>query len=246
MEKPTNNSRTLVRSDEIAEVLEIAQKHRWHLTYSAMAGSRRVSQTTELLDVNLQKLALVFNSEMKYTGIKPGETISFRAQSGGITLAFESQLQLVGSNSLSNKLFAECRVEFPKTVIYTQLRQAVRINCENIEKIPVTFFDGSGNHLDGEVADISAGGVKVKMMGDLSSQFKPTQTISDCRLRFPDGSVIELRVKILGVMYDKKQNISFARCCFLEIKEDIEVMLEETIFSMLQKNKELETDTALT
>lgn len=240
MGKRSNKCRTISQSDEVAEVLNIAKRHHWHLTYTSLSGGRRVSQETDLRQVDLPSQSLVLSSEMKYAGIQPGDMISFRVQSGGITMTFDSQLRAPDGNDLSNRLFADCRVEFPQTLVYTQLRQAVRFNCENIKHILVTFFDGQGGNLDGAVADISAGGVKVKLSGDLTREFRPSQTISDCRLLFPDASILEARVAVLGVIYDSDLDVSFARCCFMEMQKDHEIKLEERIHSMLERKDSLD------
>jgi len=235
MDRIKGNSKQITDSAEIAEVLGIVKTHQWPLSYSVAAGARRVTQNTEISKIDTEKGSITVGSEVKYSEISPDETITFRAQSGGITIRFDTNLMQIGGNPLANRLFSECRKLFPRTLTYTQLRRAIRINCVDLDHIPVTFFADDGNRLEGEVADISATGAKLKFTGTLSEYFANSRSVSDCRLRLPDSNVVEVRVKILGVIQDDANGISFVRCYFLEMQEDHELKLEELITTTLRK-----------
>lgn len=169
---------------------------------------------------------------MKYSGLEANVTTDFRSQSGGISLEFESQL-LGGDDSLSSRLFSECRIRYPERMRFNQLRHAVRIDCNSIDDILVSLFTEQLK-LQGKVQDISTTGVKIRFEGNLSYQFNDSRMVTDCRMRLPDGSLIGIRLKVLGFFYDPAEDISYIRCYFLEIREDKEMQLKELINSALQ------------
>lgn len=138
----------------------------------------------------------------------------------------------IGGNALSNRLFSECRIRFPETIRFTQLRKAIRVDCDDMDDINVTLF-ANATRLQGKVADLSTTGTKIRFAGNLTYQFKQSRMVTDCRMRLPDGSVLEARVKVLGFFYDRDQDISYLRCYFLEIREDKELLLADLIQAAL-------------
>lgn len=231
MDTPSKRNQELTNPAEIGEVLRVAHTHRWPLIYSVKGGQRTSSHTAELLKVEPQKGTLTLSSDVKYSGLEPNTTIDFRSQSGGISLEFESQL-LGGDDSLSSRLFSECRIRYPERMRFNQLRHAVRIDCNNIDDILVSLFTEQLK-LQGKVQDISTTGVKIRFEGNLSYQFNDSRMVTDCRMRLPDGSLLGARLKVLGFFYDPAEDVSFIRCYFLEIHEDKEMKLKELINSAL-------------
>ncbi len=234
MASPTKR-KNLILDDpaELREVFRVAHSHRWPITYSVTTGQRVSSHTTELLKVEPTKGTLTVSSEMKYSGLQPSVPTGFRSQSGGIVIEFESQL-LGGNNTLSDRLFSECRIRYPATIKFSQLRNAVRIDCNSMDEILVTLFTEQ-LRLQGKVQDISATGVKIRFSGNLSYQFKHSRIVTDCHMRLPDGTIVEARLKVLGFTYDQDQDISYIRCYFLAIKEDEEMKLEELMREALER-----------
>lgn len=217
---------------EIAAILELALSHRWSFSYTVSSERRPASHTTELVSINPQGGTITVGSEVKYSGLGPEAIVTFRAQSGGISLMFESQLIGIGGNALSNRLFSECRIRYPSAIKFAQLRKAIRVDCNDIDDILVTVF-ANGMRLQGKAADLSTSGTKIRFEGNLSYQFKQSRIVTDCRMRLPDGTIVESRVKVLGFFYDREQDVSYLRCYFLEIREDKEILLDDLIQTAL-------------
>ncbi len=232
MDTPSKRNQELDNPAEIGEVLRVAHSHRWPLIYSVYSGQRTSSHTAEILKVEPEKGTLTLSSDVKYSGLVPNITTDFRSQSGGISLEFESSL-LGGDDSLSSRLFSECRIRYPERMRFNQLRHAVRIDCNSIDDILVSLFTEEVK-LQGKVQDISTTGVKIRFQGNLSYQFNDSRMVTDCRMRLPDGSLMGARLKVLGFFYDPAEDISFIRCYFLEIREDEELHLKELIESAIQ------------
>lgn len=197
MEAPNNSNQDITSPSEIAEILRVAKSHRWALSYSVTTGRRVTSHSTELVELNPASKTLIVSSEVKYSGLEPGFPVTFRSQSGGISLQFDSRLIGGSGNALADRLFSECQIAWPERIKFNQLRKAVRIDCDNLEDISVTLFTNE-LRLQGKVQDISATGVKIRFAGNLSYQFKQSRIVTDCRMRMPDGSILEARLKVLG------------------------------------------------
>lgn len=223
---------------EIDAILQLAHRHRWNLSYTVASERRHASHSTELVAVNSAAETITVGSEVKYSGLEPDTPVTFRVQSGGISLQFETRMIGVGGNALSNRLFSECRFRFPETIKFTQLRKAIRVDCESRHDIGVTVFANS-TRLQGKVADLSTTGTKIRFQGNLSYQFKNSRIVTDCRMRLPNGAILEARVKLLGFFYDRELDVSYLRCYFLEIREDRELMLEDLINSALEESANL-------
>lgn len=217
---------------EMDAILQLAHRHRWNFNYTVASERRQASHSTELVAVNSGARTITVGSEVKYSGLQPDTPVTFRAQSGGISLQFDSEMIDVGGNALSNRLFSECRFRFPEAIKFAQLRKAIRVDCDSISDIGVTIFANS-TRLQGKVADLSTTGTKIRFQGNLSYQFKNSRIVTDCRMRLPDGAILEARVKLLGFFYDRKLDVSYLRCYFLEIREDRELQLEDLISAAL-------------
>lgn len=237
MESPSNSNQDITNPSEIAEILRVAKSHRWALSYSVTTGSRVTSHSTELVEVNPGSHSITVSSEVKYSGLEPGFPVTFRAQSGGISLQFDSRLIGGSGNALADRLFSECQIAWPERIRFNQLRKAVRVDCDNLDDISVTLFTNE-LRLQGKVKDLSATGVKIRFAGNLSYQFKQSRIVTDCRMRMPDGEILEARLKVLGFTYDPEQDISYIRCFFLEIHEDHELKIEDLINSALMQMPE--------
>lgn len=232
MDSSNKHNREVRDQADIAEILRVALSHRWNFSYSVTTGRRLSSHTTELVKLNPGDGTITVSSEVKYSGLRPGQTVLFRAQSGGISLEFETRLKSGSGNELADRLFSECLIEYPECVKFAQLRKAVRVDCNSMEDIQVTLF-AHELRLQGKVADISATGTRIRFAGNLSYQFKQSRMVTDCRMKLPDQSILEARLKVLGFVYDRESDASHIRCYFLEILQNNELKLEELINSSL-------------
>lgn len=232
MSESGSSSRDIRDPAEIESILELAKSHRWNFSYMVSSERRQSSHTTELVNVNARAGSLTVGSEVKYSGLEADVPVTFRAQSGGISVQFESAMIGVRGNALSNRLFSECRILFPESMKFTQLRKAIRVEAKDLDDIQVTVF-ANGLRLQGSVADLSTTGTKIRFEGNLTYQFQKSRIITDCRMSLPDGSAVEARVKVLGFVFDREKNVSYLRCYFLEIREEKELLLSELIENAL-------------
>lgn len=223
-----SSSRMINSAVEILDILNLAKSHRWSFSYLVSSERRQTSHTTEIVSTDSQAGIVVVGSEVKYSGLAANTPVIFRAQNGGISLQFETQLIGMDENVLANRLFIQCQIRYPEEIRFAQMRRASRIDCHAIDDILVTLFAGETT-LNGEVVDISETGAKIRFEGNLSYRFQDSRMVTDCHLRLPYGTVLDARVKILGFVYDKQTDISYLRCYFLEIRKDRKIKLQQLI-----------------
>ena len=234
MKITTQNNREITDREEILEILESALTHVWNFSYSTMVKNHLTSHTARLLDVNLQTNKITVDIEALKSSHSTIDTLVFRAQNGGISVIFKSKFLQWGSNGFSSVNASECQFELPELVRFSQLRNAIRINLTDLQDIPVTFFAKKGVRLQGKVADISATGAKIKFAGDFSTHVDDSRLIADCQMLLPNESRVEAQAQVLGVVYDREQDISYVRCHYVEMKPDDQLQLKRLISASLR------------
>ena len=230
----SRGNRTIYSAVEIQNILQLAKSHRWPFSYIVSSERRQTSHTTEIVKLNPETGCIVVGSEVKYSGLTPSTPTVFRAMNGGITLQFESELIDCEGNALANRLFTECQIRFPAQVRFSQMRKAVRVDCSDQQGVVASIF-ANGSRLKGTVMDISESGLKIRFEGNLSYQFKTPRLVTDCRVRLADGTQLDARVRMLGFLYDRHNDISLLRCQLLEIRENRKIVLQQLITSSLSQ-----------
>ncbi len=208
-----------VATDEILDLLQRALNERWNFNYAAESESRISTHSTELLRVDPDSHTITVGSEVKYSGLKPGQPIQFRAQNGGLSIEFVTQLTATGHSALANRLFSACKVEIPKQISYSQLRNALRIDCADLGDLKVTLFT-ENQELAGKLDNLSTTGCKFTLHNTVGDNLTQFSKVKDCHLHLPDENVIEVRLIILQCLADQSRQSTALRCYFLEMDDE--------------------------
>lgn len=239
MPEQHGTTRNIENPQEIAELLRVAIAHNWNFSYSVADMVPGVSFNTELLAVDPDLATVTIGSEVKYIGLKEYDPIKFRSQSGGLSLQFISKLLPSAGTRTTSKLLGECRIVFPESVLYSQLRQAVRVNFSKLHEIPVTLFLADGTHITGLVDDMSVTGLRARFNDRRVKNLESKCAITDCVLMLPDKSNVRARVEVLGTLQDLEKNTCFLRFRFLQFNDDAEMKVGELITASLERTKNL-------
>jgi c-di-GMP-binding flagellar brake protein YcgR len=222
------SGRVVDNKQEIASILGVARTHGWSFSFSISGKAGETPYRTEIARIDPALEFVAFGSEVNTLNARLSKGLRFRTQNAGISIQFESQIIVGPKNS------GECLVKLPDQLLYSQKRQAIRVNFANLETIPVTLFTGNNEHINGTVEDISASGVKARFPGYLVEHFQASRMITDCGLRLPDDTELQGRVQVLGTLYDFEKDISYVRCCFLRLQDDGELKISELINNILK------------
>lgn len=230
MELSNANTREIADVVEIQEILQAAYLHEWPFYYLSMVRNHLSSHSTKLYGMDPEAGTITVSSDiLDELTHSMTNMVFFRARSGGISVVFKSTLLLPDDGASLTSKPKYCDFEFPESIQYSQQRKAIRINLTNRKEIPVTLFVNLGVRFQGKVVDISETGTKIVFEGDLATQLEGSEIITDCQMRFSEESCIENRVRVLGVAYDKAQNLSFLRCEYVETNMNSEAQIKQLI-----------------
>lgn len=225
----SEESREITDLDEIKVFLDQALKFDWKFDYLLMSGKKVTSHPAELTSVDEIPNAITVVGDFESLESNDSKEIFFRANSGGLSLVFKSEL--IDCIDFFTK--KECKFFFPDNLRFAQLRSAVRINFTNLEDIPVSFFPKDEQAFTGKVVDLSETGAKIKFVGNILEHVDVEKVIADCQFLLPDDAKIESRTQVMGSVYDQELDISYIRCKFLKLNSNDELQLRQYIYKAL-------------
>ena len=159
----------------------------------------------------------------------------FRAQSGGLSVVFKTQIPEPSANESTFKPLSSCQIQLPYKISCTQLRKTVRVNLEALPQIPAVLYMSDGRLIEGFLVDISASGAKIRVNQDLGSEVRNLQLIDACKINLTGALVLQTGIQLIGMTNDKESKTSFLRCQFARMKSSDEEMLE----SFIETNREI-------
>ncbi len=236
MKLDTEFSRESTDASEIGEFLQLAFLQQWKFSCMQMVRNHLSSEEVTVLDVNVFDHNFILDSEVLTAATQEAHSVTFRAQSGGLTLLFNARPM----RSNLDPSVCECKFEFPEKLRFTQLRKAVRINFRNSPEIKVHLFAGEGAPFAGHLMDLSTTGAKIQILGDLSGKLDSAQIIDDCQLIMPNGDLLDLSAQVRGMVYDHDRNLSVVRCEFIELRGNDVVQLQGLLDQAAHKPRDVE------
>jgi len=139
--------------------------------------------TSAITHANLKNSSFFLDQVVPQKGndlIRSGNRFSVLADSQGVKIEFNmtGRIKYQPDNQ-------QYRVEFPTQVLYLQRRTAYRVMIPPAHQILVKLkMEDGGEHLVGQLADLSSSGFKALFKGDCSERLKNTQDIPIARIRF--------------------------------------------------------------
>lgn len=113
----------------------------------------------------------------------------------GVELVFDATV--IEHDKQSNIYFY--RVSFPQRVKYFQRRSSYRVRVLKSSSLPVILVVDASNYLQGQLHNVSAGGVAIRFTRPLPGIIQRGQLIPECELRLPEGEKIVCSVEIRHV-----------------------------------------------
>ncbi|MGK0247988.1 MAG: c-di-GMP-binding flagellar brake protein YcgR [Oleispira sp.] len=146
--------------------------------------------TSAITHANLKNSSFLLDQVAPLIGndlIRTGSRFSVLADSHGVKIEFD----MTGRINYQ-PTDQQYRVEFPTQVLYLQRRTAYRVMIPPAHQILVKLkMEDEGEHLVGQLADISSSGFKALFKGDCLERLKNTQDIPIARIRFNDQNTMD-------------------------------------------------------
>ena len=203
-----------------------ALNQKWDLSCLSMPKKRLSSLPVRLVDLNAGAREMTVDMQGSKLAKSQLGTHFFRAQTGGMSYTFKTRLIEQGGDKNSPEETSYYQFKYPNLIRFSQIRDSIRIGLADWQDIQASFFTEDAIQLQGEVVDISATGARIKFEGDFYNKAGRSNSIADCQLLLPDGSLVLTRTRLLGVVYGESQDISYVRCKYLDLNQYNERCLE--------------------
>ncbi len=224
----------LTHRQEIVQLLKMSIEQQWQYSYVTKIRNRVATHSLRLVSINVHGATFCVESENMDAATLKGKPVMFRAQSGGVSIVFQSQLD-PGSDpdSHNSSLF---NFGLPYKIACTQLRKTVRVNLDARREVPVVLYLTNGAMLEGTVMDISTSGAKFRVNKNLGNELRNLQIVDACKISLTDELTLQCGVQLIGMINDEEASISFLRSQFVHMKTEDEDKLEAFINATLEED----------
>jgi hypothetical protein len=231
----------LTHRQEIIQLLRMAIEQQWSMSYVTTVKNRVSTHSLYLVSVNALE-GTVSVSGKNLDAIKPGQTIMFRGQSGGLSVVFQSRKVDPATGVKIHNSDSIFEFDIPYKIACTQLRKTLRVNVDSFYEVPVVLYMVNGAMIDSVLMDISTSGAKFRVYKNLNKELNSMQMVDACKITLPDGVVIQTGVQLIQMINDGQSELSFLRCQFNHMKPEQENKLEKFIEDTLAKVDDLELE----
>ena len=231
----------LTHRQEIIQLLRMAIEQQWSMSYVTTVKNRVSTHSLYLVSVNALE-GTVSVSGKNLDAIKPGQTIMFRGQSGGLSVVFQSRKVDPATGVKIHNSDSILEFDIPYKIACTQLRKTLRVNVDSFYEVPVVLYMVNGAMIDSVLMDISTSGAKFRVYKNLNKELNSMQMVDACKITLPDGVVIQTGVQLIQMINDEQSELSFLRCQFNHMKPEQENKLEKFIEDTLAKVDDLELE----
>lgn len=226
----------VIHRQKIVQILKVGIAQQWSFSYVKKIKSRIITNTVRMVSVHPEEGLFSFKIDSGDTQYKPGETLMFRGQSGGLSIVFQASVGEVAGEATSNIYY-----QLPYKIACTQLRKTLRVNLEGIMQVPVTLYMVNGAIVEASVMDISSSGAKFRAEQNLEKELRNPELIDACKIDFSDDFELQCGIQLIGMINDQDTEVSFLRCQFIHLKSADEDKLESFIDDALQKAENVES-----
>ena len=188
----------------------------------------------ELVGVKSYEGVFTVGYEPSIFEMEESDTLMFRAQSGGVSIIFQSVLNLASQEDPLSKTSSVHHFDLPYKIACTQLRKTVRVNLEAISEVPVVLYLVSGALIEGSVIDISTTGSKFKVNQDLGKELRDPQILDACKISLPNDKILQTGAQLIEMVNDAESSTSYLRCQLVHMRTQDEEMLDDLINDMLR------------
>ena len=220
---------------EVIQLLKMAISQKWAFSYVSTQGKKVSSVSLELVGVKANEGVFTVGYEPRISQMQASDPLMFRAQSGGVSIIFKSNLNISPEEYPLSKTSSLHHFDLPYKIACTQLRKTVRVNLEAITEVPVVLYLVSGALIEGAVMDISTTGAKFKVNQDLGQELRDPQVLDACKISLPNDETLQTGAHLIAMINDADSGTTYLRCQFVHMRSQDEEMLDGFINNMLRQ-----------
>lgn len=225
---------TLADTARIIKSLERLLEQRILIT--AWINGHAQGYTTTITDVSIQDEEYMILNELRPMDgnelIKATPTIKLTTQLDGVAIDFSANVnECHRKNGISYY-----KVTIPKSLNYYQRRASIRVPLSAAQSLPATLTTENNLTLQGDIADISIGGIRIRFTKNLPETLEPDQILK-CSFPLPPDGKQNLTCQVL-VRAVKEQHegrkVAFIGGQFVSITTSQERQIERSVM-LLQR-----------
>lgn len=198
-----------------------------------LEGSEADAFNSAIIDVSLDHNYFILDELKPKAGhrlLLARKRCHIKGQTQGIHLEFDARLGDTGEEK--GVAYYVCPI--PESMDYQQRRASVRINVGAANPLPVSLKNEEGLVLEGELKDLSAGGIGVRLRKDLPPQIEPGQRF-ECRFPCPmdakEHFVCDIEIRLAKPKTDAHEP-AFLGCQFLDLVKQQERQLDRMVMAL--------------
>jgi len=220
---------------EIIQLLKMAITQQWAFSYVKAEGKKVTAVPIELVGIKADEGIFTVSYEPSLAQLESSAPPLFRAQSGGMSVIFQSLHRESAEPDAAVQNSSLLRFELPYKIACTQLRRTVRVNLEAITEVPVILYLLNGSLIEGKVIDISTSGAKIKVDKDLGQELQDPQSLDACKISLSEDKALRSGAQLIGMVNDAENFTSYLRCQFVHMRPEAEEILDDFISALLKK-----------
>ncbi|MCI5106446.1 MAG: PilZ domain-containing protein [Pseudomonadales bacterium] len=221
----------ITHRQQIVQLLRMAIDQRWRFSYVIMVRNHVETRPVVPVSVNQGEGTFSVDRQIERADANSQEAIMFRAQSGGISVIFKARVAEATAAAAGN-----VQIELPYEVRCTQLRRSTRIDVKTLAgDVPAVLYLAMGFELEGLLLDISTSGAQFQVAGDETGRFKNLQMLEACKISLPDDFVLRTGVQLMGLHYNKMDDVTVLRCQLVDMEMADEEKLDSYINKVLEQ-----------
>ena len=168
--------------------------------------------------------------------LKENPVIQLKAQLDGVSIKCHAEIDEFGEDNN----IAFYKLTIPEEIDYHQRRQAVRIRLSAAHPLPVTFTSVNDEIFNGDIDDISIGGLRARFKKSLSSNLENGQHLNCSFLLPPDNELtLNCDLVIRVIKHDKDQfGSSFLGGEFISMPKALERQLQRSIMTLQRASRQ--------
>ncbi|ALP52626.1 hypothetical protein Tel_05400 [Candidatus Tenderia electrophaga] len=168
--------------------------------------------------------------------ISKNPSLQLQGAVDGVTLGFAAKVSEFGQED------GICfyKLPIPEQAEYHQRRQAVRVKVSAANPLAVTFTDNNGTHYDGDIEDLSIGGLRARFGDDLPHSLETGMELNCAFLIPPDNKEkLNSRFIVRVVKHEKDgQRPAFLGGQFLGLEKQLERKLQRAIMTLQRASRQ--------
>jgi c-di-GMP-binding flagellar brake protein YcgR len=193
--------------------------------------------TTALLKINADTSSLFIDELHPQKGhhlLLKASRITLRTQLGGVDVNFSMALKNTGTENG----IAYYELSFPENIRYRQRRSSYRVPVSSATSIPVNLITADDNSFDGELHDISAGGMCIRLPKKKAEPFANNTDEIKCTILLPDKSHIKCLFKICHSQLHEPSNNFHIGGNFLQLETAQHRAIERFVIELQRRSRQ--------